>query len=192
MRKRNRPPALRRPFLLAAFEDTEGTIRATDNKASIALIVHGFIFTGLVGILSRLGADFEQSAPCFRVLIIVLVALTAVAFLGSITQLLRCVKPAPRKAIPRAPTRGVFHLEGEAGAFSGTATTMLSLDALKQRIDGMDEAAIDVELTAELLKVSAIRARKVALAGSGLVLLGIEVVLALALLASLAIHHLYF
>jgi hypothetical protein len=52
------------------------------------------------------------------------------------------------------------------------------------------DAEVDVELLAELFKVSAIRARKIALASSGFELLGAEVTLALVLLASLGIHYL--
>lgn len=189
--RKNQPPALQRqPFLMAAFEDTEGTIRATDNKASIALIIHGFIFASLVGVLSRLGANFEQASPCFRALVIVLTSLMAIVFLGSITQLLRCVRPSPISGMSDTPPRGIFYLSATTNRWTGTSSGMMNFNELRDRVDALTDVDIDAELTAELLKVSAIRARKVALARSGFELLGAEVALAVALLGSLAIHQL--
>jgi hypothetical protein len=187
----NPTPGSRRAFLIAAFEDTEATIRATDTKASIALVVHGFIFAGLVGVLSRLGTGFEDACTSFRALIIILTGLTGLVFLGSIIQLLRCVMPTPARAVPDPPAHDVFYLGATASKWTGTSTAIsFSFDELKDRVFALTDAEVDVELLAELFKVSAIRARKVALASSGFELLGAEVTLALALLASLGIHYL--
>ncbi|HMF87856.1 MAG TPA: hypothetical protein VK575_07230, partial [Gemmatimonadaceae bacterium] len=170
--------------------DTEATIRATDTKASIALVVHGFIFVGLVGVLSRLGTGFEDACTSFRALIIILAALTGLVFLGSIIQLLRCVMPTPVRAVPDPPAHDVFYLGAAASKWTGISTPSSSFDELKDRVFALTDAEVDVELLAELFKVSAIRARKIALASSGFELLGAEVTLALFLLASLGIHYL--
>jgi hypothetical protein len=183
-------PSARRAFLLAAFEDTEATIRATDTKASIALVVHGFVFAGLVGVLSRLGTGFEDACTDFRALIIILAASTGLIFLGSIIQLLRCVMPTPARMVPDPPIHGVFYLGVTASKWTGAGVKMSGFDEFKDRAFSLTDEEIDSELLAELFKVSAIRARKVALASSGLELLGVEVSLAFALLASLAIHYL--
>lgn len=144
----------------------------------------------MLATLGNLGADFDEAGSCFRASVIVLVVLAAVTFIGSVTQLLRCVIPAPAKAIPDIPLRSVFYLGGNADARTGIATNLPSYEALNERIDGMTPADIKSELASELLKVSAIRARKVAFAGSGLKLLGAEVAIALILLSSLAVDQL--
>lgn len=186
----NQPPSdARRDLLLAAFQDAEETIRATDTKASIALVVHGFIFAGLLGVLSQL-TYLEGATSCFRVLVIVLTAGTGLVFLTSIVQLLRCVVPAPGSVIPATPQPGVSYLEGTASRITGQPGGMPSFEEVRRRVLGFDEIAVEDELTAELLKVSAIRIRKVSLARSGFELLGVEVVLALVLLTALAIHRL--
>jgi hypothetical protein len=176
-------------FLLVAFQDTEATVRATDTKASIALVVHGFIFAGLLGVLSRV-TSLAGATSCFRALIFSLTAATGIMFLASIGQLLRCVVPAPASTVPATPQPCVAYLEGTANRISGRPHSMPSFDELKGRIQCLDEIGLESELTAELLKVSAIRVRKVALARSGFELLGVEVVFALALLAALAIERL--
>jgi hypothetical protein len=179
-----------RSFLLAAFEDTEATIRATDTKASIALVVHGFIFAAMVGVLSNLGDSFLDAGTCFRVLVIVLTGLTLLLFLGSTTQLLRCVMPAPGSTVPELPVFGLFYLSTRASPISGAVKQIPAFSPLKDQIANLTEAEINTELTAELYKVSAIRARKTALARLGFALLGIEVGMSLALLVSLGIYYL--
>lgn len=179
----------RRELLLVAFQDAEGTIRATDTKASVALVVHGFIFAGLLGVLSQL-TSLEGATSCFRALIIALTAGTGLAFLSSVVQLLRCVVPVPRSVIPKTPHPCVSYLEGSAARISAKPFDMPTFEEFRTRVLGLDEARVEDELTAELLKVSAIRIRKVTLARSGFELLGVEVLLALALLAALAIDRL--
>jgi len=183
-------PSSLRGFLLAAFEDTEATIRATDTKASIALVVHGFIFASVVGVLSRLGEDFEQACSSFRAGIVVLIALTALAFLGSIIQLLRCVMPAPRSTVPDPPAFQLFFLEAEASQVKGEVKGMTPFDVVHDRLGVLSEADINSEFAAELYKVSGIRARKTALARLGYELLGVEVGLCLILLICLGVYHL--
>lgn len=183
------PSGPRRDLLLSAFQDAEGTVRATDTKASIALVVHGFIFAGLVGVLAGL-SSLHDAATCFRTLVIVLTAATGLAFLASVGQLIRCVIPAPVATIPTTPQPCVSYLEGRASRLSGRPIEMPSFDEVKRRVDALDDSAVESELMAELLKVSAIRIRKVTLARSGLELLGLELLLAAVLLAALAVHAL--
>lgn len=179
-----------RQLLLAAFGDAESTIRATDTKASIALVVHGFIFAGVLGVLSRIGPWFSEASCSFRALVIALVALMAVSFITSVTQLLRCVAPAPSAAVPDVPLKEVFYLPGRAGAIKGAATETLSLGDFKANIEEMSESDILEELMGELIKVSAIRSRKVSLAKFGFMLLGAEIGLSVALLCAIGIHQL--
>jgi hypothetical protein len=183
------PSAARRELLLAAFQDAEGTIRATDTKASIGLVVHGFLFAGLLGVLSQL-SWFADAESCFRALIIALTTGTGLVFFTSVVQLLRCVVPAPRSVIPPTPQPCVFFLEGDASPISARPDNMPDLSEVRRRVLQLDEGGVEDELAAELLKVSAIRIRKVALAQSGFELLGLEILLSLALLAVLAIDRL--
>lgn len=184
-------PGLHRDSLvLAAIEDTEGTIRATDTKASIALVVHGFIFAGVLGVVSRLGESFEQASCSFRAVVIALVSITAMTFLVSVLQILRCVRPAPASVIPDVPSHDVFYISQTAGAICGTPRQVSTFAKTKAKLGEMRASDISDELVAELVKVSAIRSRKVALASSGLALLGTEVGLAVMLLAVLAVHQL--
>jgi hypothetical protein len=183
-------PNSQRGFLISAFEDTEATIRATDTKASIALVVHGFIFASLVGVLSRLGDGFDQACGNFRAGVIGLIALATLAFLGSIIQLLRCVMPAPRSTVPDPPGFELFFLPAEASKLKGTVKGMAPFDVVNGRLEALSDADINAELAAELYKVSGIRARKTALARLGFELLGVEIGLCLILLTCLGIYHL--
>jgi hypothetical protein len=179
-----------RQLLLVAFGDAESTIRATDTKASIALVVHGFIFAGVLGVLSRIGPWFSEASCSFRVSVIGLVALMAASFIASVTQLLRCVAPAPSASIPDVRLKGVFYLPGRAGAIKGVASETLSLGDFKAKVEEMSEPDILEELMGELIKVSAIRSRKVSLAKNGFMLLGVEIGLSVALLCAIGVHQL--
>jgi hypothetical protein len=179
-----------RQLLLTAFGDAESTIRATDTKASIALVVHGFIFAGVLGILSRIGPWFSEASCSFRAIIVGCIALTAVSFMASVTQLLRCVAPAPSATVPNVPLKGVFYLPGSAGAIKGVALNTLTLGDFKAKVNEMSEADILEELMGELIKVSAIRSRKVSLAKSGFILLGAAIALSIVLLCAIGLHQL--
>ena len=153
-------------------------------------MVHGFIFTGLVGVLSRLTPSLYEH-PCFtRTSLVVLTGLTAIAFLASIIQLLRCVRPASSVVLPDLESQGAFYLPGSASAVTGRVSGLPSAEKLQTSMETMTTFDIDRELIGELLKVSAIRARKMSLAGGGLTLLGLEVVLATALLVLLGLSRL--
>ena len=58
------PPSSPRstPNRQASVTDTEGTIRATDIKASIALVLHGLLFSGVLSVTKDLGGrpEFER------------------------------------------------------------------------------------------------------------------------------------
>jgi hypothetical protein len=110
-------------------------------------------------------------------------------FLVSVFQILRCVRPAPASVIPDVPSHDVFYIPQTAGAIRGSPSKVSVFAKAKAKLGGMSASDISDELLAELVKVSAIRSRKVALASSGLALLGIEVGLAVVLLAVLAIHQ---
>lgn len=179
-----------RQLLLVAFDDAESTIRATDTKASIALVVHGFIFAGVLGVLSGIGSWFGEASCFFRAVIVALVAIVAASFIASVVELLRCVAPAPANAVPNVSLKGVFYLRGRAGAVKGVAQETLTLEELRSKVAEMKEPEILDELMGELIKVSAIRARKVRLARTGLIILGIEIGLSVVLLSTIGVHQL--
>jgi hypothetical protein len=179
-----------RQLLLAAFGDAESTIRATDTKASIALVVHGFIFAGVLGVLADIGPWFNEASCVFRVGLVGLVGLTAVSFIVSVVQILRCVAPAPAAAVPKVSLQDVFYLPGRAGAVRGVAHGTPTLRQLRTKVAMLDDAQIADELMGELIKVSAIRARKVSLAQAGLMTLGVEIGLSVILLCLIGAHQL--
>ena len=177
---------LRRDTLTTAFTDAEGTIRATDTKASIALILHGLLFGGLVSVTKDLGRSYSGQDAVFKVAAAALLILTAFAFLCSVIQLLRCVVPAPSWVVPRMTNlrRGVFYITDQRVAWNRWA--MPDVDELRSRLLTLDAAGIEDELLGELVAVSAIRQRKIRLVRSGYVMLAAEVILAIGYLGLFA------
>jgi hypothetical protein len=176
-------------FMLAAVTDTEGTIRATDTKASIALVLHGLVFGGLIGVTERIGSTYQAAESGLQVIVVVLLAVALVTSLASVICLLMCVAPTPRSALPHIPpaARGVFFLPLRArGAI---APRVRSVDASYfANVASMDEDTRLQHLTGEVLTLSAIRERKTTLIRRGLTLLGIEFVASLAYLAVIGTH----
>ena len=98
-------------LLLASIQDVQTSISANDSKASAALIVHGLIFTGLLGLLSTLGDVYQRADSLQRVLAIGLLAGALVAFLVSIYFILRALlpyRPVKVEAALGDECRGVF------------------------------------------------------------------------------------
>lgn len=176
-------------FLLAAINDAEGTIRATDAKAAVALVVHGLIFGALVGVTQTIG-DVYDAAPCsFQLAVVALVAVTALALLVSVLWMLLCVAPAPRSAIPPTESStGHFFVPLEARGWLDPKVGAYP-DGFADSVASMAEADRRDQLTGELLKLSAIRARKIILIRRGLVALAIEFGAGLGYLALLALHQ---
>ena len=167
--------AVRRGLLEASVTDTEGTIRATDIKASIALVLHGLLFSGVLSVTKDLGDRYSEAGSLQKALVVGCLAIAALAFASSVVQLLRCVAPAPAHAIPHTQGRssGIFFITSRrTGRFSWQ---MPSVEELEARLHGMDLAAIEREWLSEALKVAAIRERKTRLIKSGLGLLAGEV-----------------
>lgn len=178
-----------RDLQFASISDTEDTIRATDAKASIALVVHSFLFAGLLTTTRELGELFSGASCTFKVLVVAFLLAIGACFLASVAQLLRCVVPAPKDTFPKGTDGiGVFFLSGDADAVSGKVTGLPPVSGFAESLSSLTNAQIESELAAEQIKVSAIRLRKVALAGSGLKLLGVEVVLGVAYLVAIGIH----
>lgn len=176
-------------FLLAAVTDAEGTIRATDAKAAVALVVHGLIFSALVGVTQKIG-DVYQAASCgFRAAVVVLVAVTTIALLVSVLWMLLCVAPTPRSGVPdtEASTGHFFVPLQTRGWLSPEVTAYPA--GFQDAVASMSEAERRDQLTGELLKLSAIRARKTVLIRRGLVALAVEFGAGLAYLALLALHQ---
>jgi hypothetical protein len=177
-------------LLLAGVEDTEATIRAIDTKASIALVAHGFIFTATLTVLTHLGHSFDSASAPFRAVVVGLIVLGVTAFFGSVLQIVRCVRPTPWSAIPALKSRNLFFIPTTASPLLGAPSVPVSREELVQKAIAATSADITDELVAELIKVSAIRARKVSLSSSGLGLLGLEIAVVVVLFATLGIHQL--
>jgi hypothetical protein len=176
-------------FMLAAVIDTEGTIRATDTKASIALILHGLLFGGLIGITERIGPSYDASGGLLQTAVVVLLAVALGTSLSSVLCLLLCVAPAPQSALPDLPAfaRGLFFASVRAtGLISPRVSSVDS--AYFAKVKSMDEDARLRQLTGEVLTLCAIRARKTTLIRRGLILLGIEFVASLVYLAVIGAH----
>lgn len=176
-------------FLLAAVNDAEGTIRATDAKAAVALVVHGLVFAALVGVTQEIG-DVYEAAPCsFRAAVVVLLGITTVALLVSVLWMLLCVAPAPRSAVPDTEaSTGHFFVPLQTRGWLSPEVTSYPV-GFKEAVASMSEADRRDQLTGELLKLSAIRARKTVLIRSGLAALAVEFGASLAYLALLALHQ---
>lgn len=166
---------VRREFLLAAIADTEGTVRATDTKASVALVLHGILFSGLLT-LTKDSTAFTNDAP-YACLLVILAVLIMSALVVSVLWLLRCVAPAPPRTLPsdaRRAAGGLFFPVGETGWIKAVPR-MSALDDAVRSYEQADETELRTELVSELYKVSAIRERKLALIKVGFLTLGIEV-----------------
>jgi hypothetical protein len=83
----------------------------------------------------------------------------------------------------------VFYLQTGASPLTGRPEKSPSFHSLSAAVNEMTEKSCFDELLSEFIKVSAIRARKVRLAESGFLLLGVEVALSLILLAALAVYR---
>lgn len=180
----------RQAFLLAAINDAEGTIRATDAKASIALVLHGLLFSGLLAVLGDVGDTYACASSGVRTAIATALALAACAFVLSVVQLLRCVRPAPARVIPalaHGKSRGTFFVLGKGSALWGNWKPDRLPATFQHELVALTSSAMASELAGELIKLSAIRGRKTALITSGIrwltAMFG-AVVVFLALLAS--------
>jgi hypothetical protein len=178
---------LRRELLEASVTDTEGTIRATDTKASIALVLHGLLFSGVVGVTKDLGDRYSETGSLQKVLVVGCLIIVALAFASSVMQLLRCVAPAPAHAIPHTHgrSRGLFFITARrTGRFSWH---MPSAEELERRLHKTGVDHIEQEWLAEALKVAGIRERKTRLIKSGLALLAVEVLAVVVYLALIGV-----
>lgn len=166
-----------------AFDDTEGTIRATDAKASIALVVHGFLFAGVVGVISRSGSILENSTGPVELTALGLIAVASIFFLVSVTQLIRTIVPSAKDAASQpVDTTDAFYLPVANGWWSGEPTSTPSFKSMKQKHKTLDWDTACDEMVAEWFKVSLIRAKKVRLAKSGMQALLAEIVVAVAMM----------
>lgn len=176
----------RRELLYAAISDTEGTIRATDAKASFAFVLHGLLFGTLVGVTAQLGSLYADGTCGLRAALIVLGTLFGMSFLLSVIALVRCVAPAPPAAVPKIKkSAGVFFIMPKTQRWRGMSR-MPSSEEIASRLHNMDSFAIQRELVGEIVKISAIRARKLKLIALGFHLLIAEIVLALVYVAVIA------
>ncbi len=177
-------------FLLAAVTDAEGTIRATDTKASIALVLHGLLFSGLVGVTQDAGNIYHAASCHFQTAVLILLGLVGSGFLLSVGCLLGCVAPSPRSAIPDVSplgTAGFFIPMRAKGPFSPRVRS-IDVAAYAQMVRGMNASARQEQLMGEVLKLNAIRERKTTLIRRGLSFLAAELVATVAYVAVLGAH----
>ena len=177
-------------FLLAAVTDAEGTIRGTDTKASIALVLHGLLFNGLIGVIKD-GGNIYHAASChFQTLVLILLGLVELGFLLSVGCLLACIAPSPRSAIPDISplgTGGFFIPMRAEGRFSPRVRSV-DVAAYTQTVRRMDASARQDQLMGEVLKLNAIRERKTTLIRRGLGCLAAELMAAVGYLVVLGAH----
>src|ERR1700760_313183 len=176
-------------FMLASVVDAEGTIRATDTKASIALVLHGLLFSGLISVTERIGPTYDAASPGFHILIVALLGVALCSAVASVVCLLLCVAPAPLSALPDLPksARGLFFVNVQAKGRINPGVGFVD-SAYFNDVKAMDADSRLRHLTGEVLALSSIRARKTTLVRRGLTLLGIEVVASLACLAVIGAH----
>lgn len=180
--------AARRPMLLAAIADTEATIQASDTKASIALVIHGLMISGVLSLVTELDSSFDSGADLYRVLVVALLALIVVLFVLSVSQLLRCVMPVPARLFSGIKGgHDVFFIEASADPLSGAVQGLPSVATVHGDLVSLDQGELEEDLVVELVKVSAVRARKVALVGNGLRWLALEIGVGVLFLVSVAI-----
>jgi len=175
-------------FMLAAITDTEATIRATDTKASIALVLHGLLFGGLIGVTEHVGPSYNVAGHGLQTIVVLLLAVVLASSLASVLCLLMCVAPTPRSAIPHIPyTIGLFFVSMKA--YGPISPRVRSVDAsYLEKIASMDEDARLQQLAGEILALGAIRERKSTLISRGLILLGVEFIVGIAYLAVVGAH----
>jgi hypothetical protein len=176
-------------FMLASVVDTEGTIRATDTKASIALVLHGLLFSGLISVTERIGPTYDAAGASFHIAILSLLIIALCGALGSVVCLLLCVAPAPGSALPELPksARGLFFVNVQAKGRINPGVSSVD-SAYFNDVKAMNADSRLHQLTGEVLALSSIRARKTTLVRRGLALLGVEVVASLACLAVIGAH----
>lgn len=183
--------AARRPMLLAAIADTEATIQASDTKASIALVIHGLMISGVLSLVTELDASFDSGSAAYRALVVVLLATLVVIFSLSVAQLLRCVMPTPARLFSQIEGgHDVFFIEASAHPWSGRIEGLPEVRKVHGDLVSLDQGELEEDLVVELVKVSAVRARKVALVGNGLRWLSFEIGIGIVFLVVVAIDAL--
>jgi hypothetical protein len=149
---------LRTKFLFAAIDDINGSIKANDAKASVALIVHGLLFTAVLTVTTKIGSTFQDASALPKALMIVFLSVALGAFLVSVVFLMLGARP-------RRPTHLVKDLKGHyLEAFfpvprdlRGTArdeTGAVQLDEQKKRVMELNRDNVINELSAEVVKLA--------------------------------------
>ena len=127
-------------MLLAALGDTEGTIHGSDTKASIALVIHGLILSGVLSLTGGLGSDFSGA---YRALVVVVIAMIVIVFVTSVFQLLRSVMPTPARLFSGIEGgHGVFFVDARAHPFTGNITGLPAVADLHRELVCLDEGEL--------------------------------------------------
>lgn len=182
------PDEMRREFLLAAIQDTQGSIHANDAKSSGGLIVHGLLFTGLVGITANIGGVYADAADCARGVGAALLLLTAGCFLMSVWQMIAGLRPCTAKVAEDLPKSSFFLLPYDLAdrklppgglwiphsRANLKSTGRTQLDNARERLLALqcDRHIVD-EYAAELIKLSEVRYAASRRTGIGFTWLGV-------------------
>lgn len=165
---------LQREILLAGISDTQGTIHANDAKCSAALITHGLVLAGTVAVSGAAAKLYPDAPGGLRVVALVLAGLALLSFLTSVLCLLRAVRPfhpielAGHMNQSHRPPGVFFAADQRAPVGQEMASQMTRVHALTA------QAAL-VDLTAESLKLAAIRSHESGWAKRGFAWLMVEV-----------------
>jgi len=171
-RERAETTETRERVLLAAIADLQDSIRANDTKCSAALVVHGLLFAGTVGVAEKLAPVFVKALPWQRIVMLLLVVGAAACFLVSVYFLLSALRPyRPHEALDvvDAERPGLFfplpkHLGPEETAW----TTM------KDRLESLRLENVTTELTSEVTKLAYVLRHESDEAKKGYAFLGVE------------------
>ena len=85
--------AAKRQLLLAAVADIGRSVKANDQKASAALVVHGLLFAGILTIVSKLGSTYRDATTWQQDIGLALLGVALAAFLISVGYLLMSLRP---------------------------------------------------------------------------------------------------
>jgi len=89
-------PAAQQRFLLAAIEHTQSVIVSIESRVPMALVLHGFLFAGLVATTLSIGPLITHEP--WRALAICLIGLLLISFVISVALFIACV--TPRSVVP--------------------------------------------------------------------------------------------
>jgi hypothetical protein len=89
-------PDAQQRFLLAAIEHTQSVIVSIESRVPMALILHGFLFAGIVAVTLPIGPLIDHNP--WRALVVSLIIALILSFVISVFFFVVCI--APRSVVP--------------------------------------------------------------------------------------------